>query len=372
MRVAIVLGTRPEIIKMSPIAKELDARGIDYFILHTGQHYDFAMDQIFFNELGLKPEAINLDVGSGTHGETTGKIIVGMERIIQNEKPDVVLVQGDTNTVLAASLVSVKLHILLGHVEAGLRSYDRRMPEEYNRIICDHVSDYIFAPTKTAEKNLQEEGIGTKDILYYGETTKPKIILTGNTIVDAVTQNLEKAGISQIFSKTGLTKGEYFLVTSHREENVDHKDRLLGILKGLQNVSDFYNLPMLYPIHPRTKKRLESFGLIDELNKIKNLKLIEPVGFLDLLALESNAKLILTDSGGIQEEACILRVPCVILRDRSDRPESLQVGASMMAGCDPEKILDATNAMINKDRDWENPFGDGKAAKRIVDAIISN
>ncbi len=372
MKVAIVLGTRPEIIKMSPVAKELEARGIDYFILHTGQHYDFNMDKIFFEELGLKPEAINLDIGSGTHGETTGKIIMGMEKILLDEKPDVVLVQGDTNTVLAASLVSVKLHITLGHVEAGLRSFDRRMPEEYNRIICDHISDYNFAPTKTAERNLQEEGISKRDILYYGKKTNQKIILTGNTIVDAIEQNLANANDSQIFSKLGLIKGEYFLVTAHREENVDHKDRLLGILKGLQNVADFYGLPIVYPIHPRTKKRLEEFNLIDELNKITNLKLIDPVGFFDLLALEANAKLVLTDSGGIQEEACSLKVPCVVLRDRSDRPESLEVGASLLTGCDSERILEATNIMVNKERTWENPFGDGKAAKYIIDVILEN
>lgn len=371
MKIAVVVGTRPEIIKMSPIAKELDKRKIDYFILHTGQHYDYEMDKIFFKELGLKPESINLDVGSGTHGETTGKIIMGMEKILMKEKPDVVLVQGDTNTVLAASLVAVKLHMTLGHVEAGLRSFDRRMPEEYNRIICDHVSDYLFPPTNTAEENLVEEGVARKEVLYYkGKITKPKILLTGNTIVDALYQNLERANNSEIFAKLKIKKGQYFLVTAHREENVDSRDRLLGILKGLQNVADKYGLPIVYPIHPRTRKRIDSFGLMKEVNKIKNLKLIDPVGFLDLVALEANAKLVLTDSGGIQEETCSLKVPCVVLRDRSDRPESLEVGASMLAGCEPKKILNAVAMMVKKERNWKNPFGDGKAAARIVDTIL--
>lgn len=370
MKVAVVLGTRPEIIKMSPVAKELEKRGIGYFILHTGQHYDYEMDKIFFNELGLEPALINLDVGSGTHGETTGKIIMGMEKILLKEKPDVVLVQGDTNTVLAASLVAVKLHMTLGHVEAGLRSFDRRMPEEYNRIVCDHISDFLFPPTKIAEKNLEEEGIGRRDVLYYGnKISKPKMLLTGNTIVDALYENKERANKSNIFSKLKIIKGNYFLVTAHREENVDFKDKLLGIIKGLQSVANKYNLPIVYPIHPRTRKRIDQFNLMGELNKIKNLKLIDPVGFLDLLALESNAKLVLTDSGGIQEETCSLKVPCVVLRDRSDRPESLEVGASVLVGCDPKKILTQTEIMIKKKRNWENPFGDGKAAKRIIDAI---
>lgn len=370
MKIAFVLGTRPEIIKMSPIIHECEKRGIDYFVLHTGQHYDYLMDKIFFEELGLKPETINLDVGSGTHGKITGKIIIGMEKILMDKKPDVTLVQGDTNTVLAGSLVSVKLHIPLGHVEAGLRSYDRRLPEEYNRIISDHISDYLFAPTSFAQNILLEEGIGKKDILYYGKISKPKIFLTGNTIVDTIIKNLDKAKNSKILSELGLTSGEYFLLTLHREENVDHKDRLLGILKGLQNVEDYHKIPIVYPIHPRTKKRIEEFKLTDELNKIKNLKIIDPVGFFDLLALESNAKLVLTDSGGIQEETCSLKVPCVVLRDRSDRPESLEVGAAMLAGCDPRKILDAVNKMIKSDRNWKNPFGDGKAAERIVNILI--
>ena len=371
-KIAIIVGTRPEIIKCSPIIRLCEKRGVDYFIIHTGQHYDFNMDKIFFDELGIEPEMINLDVGSGSHAETTAKIISGIEKIFSELKPDVVLVQGDTNTVLAASLVSTKLHIQLGHVEAGLRSYDRRMPEEYNRIICDHISDYLFAPTKLAEKNLYAEGISKNDVLYYDKIKTPQVILTGNTIVDAIYENLDKANKSQIFSKLRIERGKYFLVTAHREENVDHRDKLFGILNGLKNIVEHYDIPIVFPIHPRTRKRLEEFGLMNQLNSIKNIKLIEPLGFFDLLALEANAKLVLTDSGGIQEETCSLRVPCVILRDRSDRSESLNIGASMLAGCDPDKILSMTEIMINKNRDWENPFGDGRAAERIIDYILKN
>ena len=372
MNIAIILGTRPEIIKMSPVIKELDIRGIDYFVLHTGQHYDYLMDKIFFKELNLEPETINLKVGSGSHSETTSKMMIGIEKILLDEKPDIVLVLGDTNTVLAGALVSIKLHIELGHIEAGLRSYDRRMPEEYNRIICDHIADYLFAPTKLTERILKEEGISRKDILYNKKRAVPQIILTGNTIVDAIQQNLVKANASKIITKLGLTKENYFLATAHREEHVDHKESLSGILEGFESLTDTYNLPIIYPIHPRTKKRLEEFGLIDKINKIEKLKLIEPVGFFDLLALESNAKLILTDSGGVQEEACSLRVPCVFLGERSDRSESVQVGAAMLAECDSQKIMNATQAMIKKERNWSNPFGNGTSARKIIDVILKN
>jgi UDP-N-acetylglucosamine 2-epimerase (non-hydrolysing) len=362
MKIAIVLGTRPEIIKFSPIIKECERKGIDYFVLHTGQHYDFNMDRIFFKELGLEPKSmVNLDVGSGTHGETTAKIITGAEKIFLNNRPDIVLVQGDTNTVLAASLVSKKMHIKLGHVEAGLRSYDRRMPEEYNRILCDHMSDYLYAPTELAEKTLHGEGLAKRDILYYDGFRRQEIMLTGNTIVDAVQQNIERANTSDVFSRFGIRKGEYFLATAHREENVDHRERLLGILTGLRNIATHYRMPVVYPMHPRTKKKLEEFGLTPS-----GLIITEPLGFFDLLALESNARLILTDSGGIQEEACSLRVPCVVVRDSSDRQESIEAGASMLAGTDPDRILRCAEIMLEKERNWTNPFGDGHAAERIL------
>jgi UDP-N-acetylglucosamine 2-epimerase (non-hydrolysing) len=370
MKIGIILGTRPEIIKMSPIIRRLERKGIDYFVLHTGQHYDFLMDKIFFKELELKPEILNLDVGSGTHAEVTGKILMGVEKVLMDQKPDIVLVQGDTNSVLAGALTCKKLHITLGHIEAGLRSYDRRMPEEYNRIICDHISDFLFAPTKRAEEVLRAEGIGDKELLYYDKLFTPKIILTGNTIVDAIQENVKKANeVSKILEKMNLKCGDYFLVTAHREENVDHKDRLLGILNGFKSLSDLYNLSIIYPMHPRTKKRILEFGLLKNLNEIKNLKVIDPVGFYDLLTLESNAKLVLTDSGGLQEETCSLRIPCVVLRDRSDRTESVEVGASMLAGCDTERIVKAVEIMLNKSRDWDNPFGSGNTSDIILDVL---
>ena len=280
MKISIILGTRPEIIKMSPVIRECEEQGLYYFILHTGQHYSYNLDKIFFEELELPEAKYNLDVGSGTHAEETGKMLIGIEKVLKEEKPDIVLVEGDTNTVLGGALAASKLHIKVGHVESGLRSYDRTMPEEINRALADHVSDYLFAPTEKAKKNLLREGI-----------EENKIFVTGNTIVDAVYQNLEIARRKvDILKKLNLNSKEYFLVTAHRQENVDVKERLKGILDGLKLVYNDFNLPIIYPIHPRTMKRIKKFGL----EVPEGVELIEPLGFLEFLQLEANAKLVLT------------------------------------------------------------------------------
>lgn len=358
MKIAIILGTRPEIIKMSPIIYECEKKNIDYFVIHTGQHYDYLMDKLFFEELDLKPMVINLNVGSGKHGEVTGKMLIEVEKTLIEHKPDVVFVEGDTNTVLAGSLAAVKLHIKVGHVEAGLRSYFKMMPEEHNRIVADHISDFLFAPTEDAQKILLSENL-TKNV-----------IVTGNTIVDAVFRNLELAKKSDILSKLNIQKENYFLITAHREENVDNKERLLNILNGLKKISTEFKLLVVFPIHPRTKKRLKEFNIEFDLIADENIKLINPVGFLDFLTLEANAKLILTDSGGVQEEACILGTPCVTLRDNTERPETIKVGANVLSGCSSEKIFDCVTKMLAKDKNWANPFGDGKAAERIINFIL--
>ena len=356
MKIAIILGTRPEIIKMSPVIRECEKQDLDYFILHTGQHYSYNLDKIFFNDLELPAAKYNLDVGSGTHAEETGKMLIGIEKILREEKPDIVLVEGDTNTVLAGALVASKLHIKVGHVEAGLRSYDRTMPEEINRVLADHVSDFLFAPTEKARENLLNEGV-----------EEDKISVTGNTIVDAVYQNLEIArGKVDILNKLNLGPEEYFLVTTHRQENVDAKDRLKDILEGLESVYTDFNLPIIYPIHPRTKKRLIKFGL----EVPKGVELIEPLGFLEFLQLEANTKLVLTDSGGVQEETCILKVPCVTLRDNTERPETLNVGSNVLVGVNQDRILEGVKKMLSKERDWRNPFGDGCAGVKIVEILI--
>ncbi|MCK4476353.1 MAG: UDP-N-acetylglucosamine 2-epimerase (non-hydrolyzing) [Methanophagales archaeon] len=356
MKISIILGTRPEIIKMSPIVRELENKGLDYFILHTGQHYSYNLDKIFFEDLELPAAKYNLGVGSGSHAEETGKMLIGIEKVLKEEKPDIVLVEGDTNTVLAGALAASKLHIKVGHVEAGLRSYDRTMPEEINRVLADHVSDYLFAPTEKAKENLLREGI-----------EENKIFVTGNTIVDAVYQNLEIARRkADALNKLNLSPGGYILVTAHRQENVDVKGRLKGILEGLGLIYNELNLPIIYPIHPRTKKKIKEFGL-----EVPNgVELIEPLGFLEFLQLEANAKLVLTDSGGVQEETCILKVPCVTLRDNTERPETLEVESNVLAGVNQDKILEGVEKMISKQRNWNSPFGDGKAGEEIVKILI--
>jgi len=356
VKIAIVVGTRPEIIKMAPVIKELEKGREDYFILHTGQHYSYNLDRVFFEQLRLPPTKYNLEVGSGSHAQQTAKILIGVENVLREERPDIVLVEGDTNSVLAGALAASKLHVKVGHVEAGLRSYDRRMPEEINRALADHCSDYLFAPTKKAKAILQGEGI-----------PDGKIFVTGNTIVDAVYQNLEIARETEnSLDDLNLTPREYFLVTLHRPENVDDSARLASILDGLSKVATEFHFPVVYPIHPRSRKMMTEFNL-----EPRNLTLIEPVDFLGFLQLESNARLVLTDSGGVQEEACILNIPCVTLRDNTERPETIEVGANILAGASADKILECAQLMLGRQNRWANPFGDGKAGKRIVEILES-
>ena len=351
MKISIILGTRPEIIKMSPVIHACEQSGLNFFVLHTGQHYSYNMDQVFFEQLNLPETKYNLDVGSGTHAEQTGNMMIKIERVLQQENPDVVLVQGDTNTVLAGALAAVKLGIKVGHVEAGLRSYDQGMPEEINRVLADHASDYLFAPTEKSCLLLLQEGISNE-----------KVFITGNTVVDAVFQNLELSkNKTDALSKLGLCAGAYFLVTVHRQENVDDCKRFSDIVDGLHAIRNELDVEIIYPIHPRARKHFESFGLT-----LDGITLVEPLDYLSFLQLESNAKLVLTDSGGVQEESCILGVPCVTLRDNTERPETLEVGSNILAGTSPDKILDCAKTMGNRPRSWINPFGDGNAAKAIV------
>jgi len=349
--IGIILGTRPEIIKMSPVIRECERRGLDYFILHTGQHYSYEMDRLFFEELELPDPDYNLDVGSGTHAGQTAKIMTGVEDVLAKESPDIVLVQGDTNTVMAGALAASKLHMRVGHVEAGLRSFNRQMPEEINRVVTDHISDYLFAPTENARKNLLAEGIADK-----------KICVTGNTIVDAVYQNLDIAKKKgNVLKDLDLEPREYFLVTAHRQENVDNRARIKEIMKGLHEVQKEFSLPVVFPVHPRTEKRINELGV-----GVDGLNLTKPFGFLEFLQLESQAKLVLTDSGGVQEETCVLGVPCATMRYDTERPETLDVGSNILVGADAERILEGVRLATARTRAWENPYGDGIAGKMIV------
>ena len=359
--VAVLVGTRPGVIKMSPIIRELKKRKVNFFVIHAGQHYSYNMDKVFFKQLRLSDPNFFLSTVKNykLHGEQTAEMLKGIEKILVKMKPKILLVCGDANFNLAGALAARKLGIMVGHVESGLRSNDWRMPEEHNRVMIDHISEYLFAPTPQAKQNLIEDKV------------KGKIFIFGNTIVDAVYQNIQltKSG-SDILSRRNLRPKNYFLLTVHREENVDNKKTLTNIIDGLRKICKIYkDYQIVFPIHPRTKDRIEKFGLRDKLT-IENLKIIDPVGYLDFLALLYNAKLVLTDSGGVQEEACILKTPCVTLRENTERPETVQVKANVIVGNDPEKIFEGVKKMIKIKCNWYNPFGDGKTAEKIIDVIL--
>jgi UDP-N-acetylglucosamine 2-epimerase (non-hydrolysing) len=350
--VVVVVGTRPEIIKMAPVVHALVAAGVPHYVLHTGQHYDDVMDGAFFRALDLDAPAVNLRVGSGAHGAQTARILAGAEPVLEARPARMVLVQGDTNTAMAVALAAVKLHIPVGHVEAGLRSYDRRMPEETNRVIVDHIANHLFAPTPEAAILLRGEGLPAE-----------RVEVTGNTIVDVVAR-LDGGLAPERVTALGLEPDGYVLVTAHRPENVDRRDALAALLDAVDAVATEAGLPALYPCHPRTRARLAAFGLAVP----ASVRLAGPAALHDFLALEKFARLILTDSGGVQEEACILRVPCVTLRENTERPETVTVGANRLAGLDRSSVVAAARAALVHPRTWANPLGDGHAGERIAAA----
>jgi UDP-N-acetylglucosamine 2-epimerase (non-hydrolysing) len=353
MKIAIILGTRPEIIKLSPVIRELTRRSRDFFIIHSNQHYSEGMDRIFFEELNLPQPAYNLHVHDLSQSAMVGQMLLGMEPIVMQEKPDWILVQGDTNTVMAGAIVASKLGIKLGHVEAGLRSYDRAMPEEINRIVTDHLADALFCPTQTSATIALKEGIANE-----------RIFVVGNTIVEAVTQNLVLAQQSASVSK--YKQQNYLLLTLHRPSNVDTESALSQAISSVEAVSDMLQAMVIYPVHPRTAMALKRFNIVPNPDKIR---CIEPVGYLEMLLLMESAKLIITDSGGIQEEACIMHVPCITMRNNTERPETVAAGANMVVGTTQSSVIAGATAMIAKPRNWSNPFGEGNAAQKIISAL---
>ena len=354
MRVTTVVGARPQFIKMAPVSREL-RKHLEEIVIHTGQHYDYEMNRVFFEQLEIPEPDYYLGVGSGSHGYQTGEMLKKIEEVLVREEPDIVLVYGDTNSTLAGALAAVKLHIKVAHVEAGLRSFDKRMPEEVNRVLTDHVSDYLFAPTETAVKNLHNEGID--DGVY----------LTGDVMYDALLHNIRIARKeSRILTKLGLTPGEYLLATVHRAENTDSRERLESIIEAFIESDEL----IVFPVHPRTRKYLEAYGLIDEVEKAGNVLMIPPVGYLDMLALEENARKILTDSGGVQKEAYFLKVPCITLRERTEWVETVEDGWNILVGADREKILRAIREFEPRGDTYTYRFGDGKASERIAKALL--
>lgn len=367
-KLGIIYGTRPEIIKLSPIIRLCQKKRISFFCIHTGQHYSYDMDEVFFKELDLPSPEYKLHIKSKApyrQGEHTGRMLIDMEKILLKEMPYCIVVQGDTNTTLAGALTAEKIsttesytgfHIKAAHVEAGLRSYDRTMPEETNRFLADHLSDFCFAPCAREKEILLKEGV-----------PEARISVTGNTIVDAVKQHINIArGKSRVLKNLKLAKDTYMLLTLHRQENVDSKKVFSDIIKGLAKVWCRFKLPIVFPVHPRTAKMTDRF----KLRIPPGVKVTEPLGFLDFLWLEKNAALVITDSGGVQEETCILKVPAVTLRNSTERPETVWVGSNIVAGTEPKGIAEACEKMLKVERKWSNPFGDGKTSERILKILM--
>ncbi|MBI5680838.1 MAG: UDP-N-acetylglucosamine 2-epimerase (non-hydrolyzing) [Methanobacterium sp.] len=362
MKIAVIIGTRPEIIKMAPVIDEMEQRNVEYVLIHTGQHYDHEMSNQFFLDLELRKPDYNIGVGSGSHGEQTADMIKGIEKVLLAENPDLVLVQGDTNAVLSGAIVASKLHIPVGHVEAGLRSYDKSMPEEINREIADVCSKMYFVPTEESAINLLFAGINPKDIF-----------ITGNTVVDACMRNL-KIATKKLDTSLEITAGENILaLTMHRAENVDNPQRLQNIIDALIELNEF---TIIFPAHPRTIKNLKKFNLLEKLENAEHIKLIKPIGYLDFLVLLSNSKFVMTDSGGIQEEAITLNVPCITLRYNTERPETVKAGGNILVGAEKDKMIDTVKKILSdqnlydKMSEAKNPYGEGDSSKKILDSIF--
>lgn len=352
----VVVGTRPEIVKMAPIVRALEKHQIPFSFVHCGQHYDYNMSQQFIEDLELPSPDFSLKIRASSPGEQTARIMLHMDKLLKRMMPCVVLVEGDTNTVLAAALAANKCGVPVGHVEAGLRSFDLRMPEEHNRRLTDHVSEFLFAPTATAEMNLRRENV-------WG-----KIFVTGNTVIDAVAQHLPIAERkSRILKEIRFDK--FILATAHRAENVDD----LNVLKNFMGVLENSPLPVVYSMHPRTRKRLRQNRLLAKVEGCENVQVFPPLGYLDFLVLMRKCELILTDSGGIQEEATApnIRKPVLVMRLSTERPEAVETGFAKVVGTDKNKALTAINEALNKRKELpkESPYGNGDTAEKIVKII---
>jgi UDP-N-acetylglucosamine 2-epimerase (non-hydrolysing) len=338
MKILTILGTRPEIIRLSRIIGKLDAH-CDHVLVHTGQNYDYKLNELFFEQMGVRQPDHFMEA-KGSLGEQIGIIMAKSEKVMANEKPDRLLVLGDTNSALSA-IIAKRLGIPVYHMEAGNRCYDDRVPEEVNRRIIDHSSDVLMPYTERSRANLLREGIP-------GE----RIFVTGNPIYEVINYYDKQVQQSTILDELGLKPRKYFLVTAHRAENVDDEARLKDLLKGLDDTNKAYKLPVICSLHPRTKSKMEQFGI-----KVsnKNLRLMEPFGFFDFIALEKNALCVLTDSGTVQEETCIFKVPAVTIRDVTERPETIECGSNVLAGVNPELMLNSVKAVLKQKPNWQPP-----------------
>ena len=365
MKAILVVGARPNFMKIAPILRAIDRHNaslgnesIKPILVHTGQHYDYEMSRVFFEDLDLPEPDIYLGVGSGTHAEQTSKTMVAFEKALLQERPDLVVVVGDVNSTLAAALAAAKLMIPVAHVEAGLRSYDKTMPEEINRVLTDQIADLLFSPSQTDSENLLREGI-----------VRSKIHFVGNVMVDSLLYNLDRARDRRIASRLGLEKDWYALVTLHRPANVDNRERFLALLKSLQDIAS--RIPVVFPVHPRTRKNIETFKLGDVLVDNANIRLIEPLGYLDFLNLMMHSKLVMTDSGGVQEETTVLNVPCLTLRNATEWKITVTHGTNtVVENANHRFVEEAFNTLEGKGKKGSSPeLWDGKATERIVDIL---
>ncbi len=347
-----VVGARPNFMKMKPVIDALDARGADVTLAHTGQHYDAAMSAVFFDELGIRPPDHWLGVGSGSHAEQTARVMVAFEPLLAELAPDVVVVVGDVNSTMACALVAAKAGALVAHVEAGLRSRDWSMPEEINRVVTDRVSDYLLAPSGDGVDNLRGEG-------YRDD----QIHLVGNVMIDALLANLDRARARPILADLGLRRGQYGVVTLHRPANVDHPEMLAGLVHALGRVAA--ECPLVFPVHPRARRALELVGVP------AGIRLLEPAGYLDFVALEAGARLVFTDSGGVQEETTALGVPCLTLRDNTERPVTVTEGTNTVVGRSPDRIVAEARRVLRDGVAPRRPsVWDGRAGERIAEVLL--
>ncbi len=358
LRIVNVVGARPNLMKIAPIMEAYRLfPEIEPVLIHTGQHYDPNMNQLFFEQLGISRPEVNLGVGSGKHGAQTAAIMQAFEPVLEAHGADAVVVVGDVNGTMACGLVAAKMGIPLVHVEAGLRSFDRTMPEEVNRIVTDSISDFLLCSEESGVVNLQNEGVDSDRIHF-----------VGNVMIDALLHHREHADRSTILSQTGVEKEAFALVTLHRPSNVDDREILDGLIGVLEYVGR--QLPVVFPLHPRTKNSLDRFDLMDKLASA-NIKLLPPLGYLDFLKLTSDARIVLTDSGGIQEETTVLGVPCLTLRHNTERPVTVELGTNRVVGNDPDTVMEAFDKTmaVKKTKPAPPPLWDGKAASRIVEIL---
>ena len=363
LKILLVAGARPNFMKVAPIYAEMRRRPDEFepLIVHTGQHYDTAMSDAFFTDLGMPKPDVYLGVGSGSHAVQTARIMTEFEPVLLEHEPDAVLVVGDVNSTIACALVAVKLGVRVVHVEAGLRSRDRAMPEEINRILTDSISDLLLTTSQDADENLRAEGIPDE-----------KIRFVGNVMIDSLLEHVKVAADSNVRKTLGVSDDDYAVCTLHRPSNVDDMQVFSGIIGSLIDISD--HLPIIFPVHPRTRAKIDEFGLADDISA-SNIRLIDPLGYIDFMALYSGARLVLTDSGGLQEETTVLGIPCLTLRENTERPVTIELGTNILVGTDPETIKRSAFEVLAKVGKSANakipPLWDGKAAERICNELLN-